>query len=273
MKKKRMMLLGLVSACLVLSLFTLPAFAQQIEWNGKLLDASEVPNEVVSQAVVQGDNSPNLDWGTDDWITLQLDACDAFNRESTHTYEALNCILIRPISSETSTSLAFPVHIPSGASLQYIRMYYYDNTTTSISAALYRKDEYGTDALVVGLTPPAFSGGDNMYQTPQFSETISNAPATGYSYYILAIPHRTPTTYEGIYKFVLYYKLQISPAPGFATFSDVPVGSFWHQYVEALVDSGITTGYGDGTFRPDNLVTRGQMAAFLARALGLHWQY
>lgn len=69
------------------------------------------------------------------------------------------------------------------------------------------------------------------------------------------------------------YALQISPAPGTATFWDVPVGSFWHQYVEALAASGITTGYGDGTFRPDNYVTRGQMAAFFSRALGLHWPH
>jgi len=70
---------------------------------------------------------------------------------------------------------------------------------------------------------------------------------------------------------LVLYKLQVSPAPAFATFSDVPVGSFWHQYFEVLAASGITTGYGDGTFRPDNPVTRGQMAAFLSRALGLHW--
>jgi hypothetical protein len=67
------------------------------------------------------------------------------------------------------------------------------------------------------------------------------------------------------------YTLQVSPAPAFATFSDVPVGHWAHQYVEALYASGITEGYDDGTFRPGKPVLRGQMAAFLAKALGLHW--
>jgi hypothetical protein len=67
------------------------------------------------------------------------------------------------------------------------------------------------------------------------------------------------------------YMLQISPAPGMATFSDVPVGAPFFQEIEALAAAGISAGFGDGTFRPNNPVTRGAVAAFLARALGLHW--
>jgi len=63
----------------------------------------------------------------------------------------------------------------------------------------------------------------------------------------------------------------ITPAPAFASFSDVGTGYWAFQAIEALADSGITTGYADGTFRPENTVTRAQMATFLARALGLHW--
>ena len=39
--------------------------------------------------------------------------------------------------------------------------------------------------------------------------------------------------------------------------------------IAALVQSGIATGYPDGTYRPSEDVTRGQMAAFLTRALDL----
>jgi hypothetical protein len=34
-----------------------------------------------------------------------------------------------------------------------------------------------------------------------------------------------------------------------------------------MLESGITTGYSDGTYRPAGNVTRGQMAAFIIRAL------
>jgi S-layer homology domain len=67
------------------------------------------------------------------------------------------------------------------------------------------------------------------------------------------------------------YKLQVSPPPMSATFTDVPTTHLFFQYVEALAAAGITSGCGGGNFCPDAAVTRGQMAVFLAKALGLHW--
>jgi len=67
------------------------------------------------------------------------------------------------------------------------------------------------------------------------------------------------------------YKLQVSPPPGTATFADVPTTHLFYQYVEALAAAGITSGCGGGNFCPDAAVTRGQMAVFLSKALGLHW--
>ena len=63
----------------------------------------------------------------------------------------------------------------------------------------------------------------------------------------------------------------ISPPPDSPTFTDVPAGHPFYQYVEALLASGITAGCGDGKFCPDDPLTRGQMAVFLSLALGLHW--
>jgi len=67
------------------------------------------------------------------------------------------------------------------------------------------------------------------------------------------------------------YRLQVSPAPGTATFGDVPVSHPFFQYVEALAASGITGGCGSGNYCPDAPLTRGQMAVFLSKALGLQW--
>ena len=69
----------------------------------------------------------------------------------------------------------------------------------------------------------------------------------------------------------VHYKLQVSPAPGSATFGDVPTNHPFFQFVEALAASGITGGCGNGNYCPDNPVTRGQMAVFLSKALGLHF--
>jgi len=56
-------------------------------------------------------------------------------------------------------------------------------------------------------------------------------------------------------------------APGTArTFSDVPADHTHYGAISCIAAFGITVGYGDGTFRPANHVTRRQMALMLSRA-------
>jgi len=52
-------------------------------------------------------------------------------------------------------------------------------------------------------------------------------------------------------------------------FSDVPASHKNSGYIQSAVEAGVIKGYSDGTFKPDNKVTRGQMAAFLGRAFDL----
>ena len=54
-------------------------------------------------------------------------------------------------------------------------------------------------------------------------------------------------------------------APETASFPDVPVGSLFFEKVEWLATTGITGGFGDGSFGPVLPVTRQSMAAFLYR--------
>ena len=51
-------------------------------------------------------------------------------------------------------------------------------------------------------------------------------------------------------------------------FSDIADDAWYLAHVEHIADLEITTGYPDGTYRPDLSVTRAQMAAFLSRILG-----
>ena len=48
-------------------------------------------------------------------------------------------------------------------------------------------------------------------------------------------------------------------------FPDVPDGHIFHTDIAWLADNGITAGYPNGNFGPDDSVTRGQMAAFFHR--------
>jgi hypothetical protein len=59
----------------------------------------------------------------------------------------------------------------------------------------------------------------------------------------------------------------VPTGPLTATFSDVPTAYWAFKYVEYAVDNGVVAGYEDGTYRPDDTVTRDQMAVFVARAM------
>ena len=60
------------------------------------------------------------------------------------------------------------------------------------------------------------------------------------------------------------------PAPVESTvFSDLEAGHPWAAHIQRFYDRGVTRGFSDGTYRPDSVVSRGQMAAFLARAFDL----
>jgi hypothetical protein len=57
----------------------------------------------------------------------------------------------------------------------------------------------------------------------------------------------------------------VTPA-GPPTFADVPATHPFYPYVETAVSHGIISGYADGTFRPGNPVTRGQLCKMIVLA-------
>jgi glucose/arabinose dehydrogenase len=59
-----------------------------------------------------------------------------------------------------------------------------------------------------------------------------------------------------------------SPTTCTVAFSDVLPGSTFYPYVRCLACMGIISGYPDGTFRPNSLVTRGQLAKIVSNAAG-----
>lgn len=62
----------------------------------------------------------------------------------------------------------------------------------------------------------------------------------------------------------------VAPAatPCAIQFVDVPADSTFYPFVRCLACRGIISGYSDGSFRPNNLVTRGQLAKIVSNAAG-----
>ena len=53
------------------------------------------------------------------------------------------------------------------------------------------------------------------------------------------------------------------------TFSDVPPSHVFYAFVETAVRAQIVGGYGDGTFRPGNPITRGQLSKIIVIAASI----
>ncbi|WP_075620064.1 DUF4855 domain-containing protein [Paenisporosarcina indica] len=60
---------------------------------------------------------------------------------------------------------------------------------------------------------------------------------------------------------------------GESTFKDVPKSNGYYKYIDAIAANDITSGYKDGTFKPEVNVNRAQFSTFLARIYGEPLQY
>jgi len=69
----------------------------------------------------------------------------------------------------------------------------------------------------------------------------------------------------------VWWHRAVSPAPLASDFLDVPTSDPRFAFIEAIYQAGITAGCGGGNYCPDSPLTRGQMAVFLAKALGVYW--
>jgi hypothetical protein len=163
------------------------------------------------------------------------------------------------------------VYVPGGSIVDYLQIDFCDTRDPQdILLSLFECDPSGTDCSLVAQVNSFADIGCSSISTSGFNHQVDNL---GHSLILLAQFLSVNDVNLVLTGVVLGYRLQVSPAPATATFNDVPTGHPFFQYIEALAASGITGGCqaSPPLYCPDNPLTRGQMAVFLAKALGLHW--
>lgn len=118
-------------------------------------------------------------------------------------------------------------------------------------------------------------GFDNTKQTTPFSDVPAGHYASGYiaesadAEYIVGYKDGTFRPDNSIIRadMALIVERVFDLVFGFPSFTDVPENAYYTGAVNKMAAANITIGYPDKTFRPRTEVTRGQFAAFLARAL------
>jgi len=266
-----------------------------LQWNG-LLRAFVVgmlvmaPFEVVAQAsrqpaadagasvVSDGDPllkslSGNPDYGITDYTIFNVSAAafTPMGSEYTWGYFANGYIyLAGGGGSNSQPSVWMPVVLPAGVILNGFRFFYYDDDASE-NIRIDFKRFYG-DGFTEGMQYWISSGApgyDSVWVTVNKQISYMDASSNEQCFVLKVTMSITDTLmFKGVR---LMYHRQVSPAPATATFNDVPTGHWAFRFVEALAASGITAGCGGGNYCPDQPITRGEMAVYLAAALGLHW--
>jgi len=172
------------------------------------------------------------------------------------------------LSTTSGGYMGAPVQVPAGAMIDGIGGSICAAMTGTMTVALFDGEVFGNPIQMLGSFTTFPNG---LCYTEELSVNQLYGQAYQHPLYIVIHwegPMDGTMRFNDIY---LRYHLTVSPAPGVATFNDVPTNHPFFQYVEALASSGVTAGCGNGNFCPDQPLTRGQMAVFLSKALGLNW--
>jgi len=162
------------------------------------------------------------------------------------------------------------VNIPSGAVVDYIGIDTCSDHDGAWGVELWLIDRYGSMIPVESFSSSAHCFDTDYNLSPMGYQLARNV----HNELVLQVEEAGNGTSCPTFLFAeIWWKRVVSPPPGSADFLDVPTSSPQFQFIEALYHSGITAGCGGGNYCPNNPLTRGQMAVFLAKALGLHWPY
>src|SRR5438132_9446798 len=203
-------------------------------------------------------------YGTSSLTWLTLTSWDFHPADSLTTYGVTNNPTYGIYNNTSGGSYQFNagLHLPDGAIVSAIELSACDtHGTQDLSAAFLAYLKTGASTNAPGLVSTSGSSGCQVVLSNTFSPWTVNNDTT---YYLVNVNFGFAIDARLVLNSVrVGYKLQVSPPPAAATFSDVPTTHLFFQYVEALAAAGITSGCGGGNFCPDAAVTRGQMTVFL----------
>ena len=212
-------------------------------------------------------------YGTGSQITVI--PASAFQPESSGLqWSSYYGIRLRPTVT-ADTAFDAPLELPNGAVVTEIRFLVEDgDASLDVSAGFF---EYAQPTSGSTTYSPGYfwqgsttgSPGTTILSITGSPQVLPAIQFSAYDQYYLHVVMKSPS--HALSGAVVVWHRQVSPAPGAATFNDVPTSDPFFRAIEALAASGITSGCGNNNFCPNAVVTRNQLAKFFANALGLHF--
>ena len=184
------------------------------------------------------------------------------------------------------STFSAPVVLPDGAGITQICLYstnYKPGSTLQLQLEAVKLGGGGAPIGVVAIpgasVTATYANGYDFVCSAPFSYTFHDYADVDGDQDAERIAHRLSVAFTpldgslGLGGVRILWHRQVSPPPATPSFADVPAANPFFQQIEALAASGITGGCGGGNYCPNASLTRGQMAVFLAKALGLHWPF
>ena len=230
------------------------------ESGGREAGAAHVPKPLLSASV-----DPKQ-FGTQDYAVTVLSATEFSGVEWVSPGLSVYC---RPNPADCLGGRHWyaTLDLPGGVVIDYVGV----NTATSVDAAmgltLHFRDHLGGTAPLASFSFPAHD-----FATDYAGPLGILIPANIDRVFVFDVEQAPGLLDFQFFGYVeIWWRRVVSNAPATPTFGDVPASHPFYQYIEALAKSRITGGCGGGNYCPDLPLTRGQMAVFLSKALGLHW--
>jgi hypothetical protein len=226
------------------------------------------------QARGLGDSSPNPKqisgrprFGTDDLTYVRFNGLDFYPYSGAATYvtSGIGRRLTAPGSLEAS------LHVPSGAVIDYLQLDACDTGGSFMRLEIFQCDPFGFNCASQTNVTTMGAGGCQTVSVSGIGLAVDNESHS----LTLEVDDNAGDGTLSIANAIVGYRLQVSEAPAIATFDDVPTDHPYFQFIEALSAAGITAGclQNPPLYCPDREITRGEMAVYMAKALGLHFPH
>jgi hypothetical protein len=227
-------------------------------------------------AIPRLEPAPAVDFGTtkETFVSIGEWEFSPVATEQTYSEIGLGGTNLLRYSTASGGGFLAPVRVPDGAVLTSVAFHLCDASGTGQHWGAALLTVANVDGAYETVAPALNSVSNAINPCQTYTQDLSglNVVVDSQTSRLVAFLVTPATTASNAFAgAIVGYKLQVSPAPGVATFGDVPTNHPFFQYVEALAKSGITGGCGSGNYCPDAPLTRGQMAVFLAKGLGLQW--
>jgi len=208
-------------------------------------------------------------FGTTSYTVTTISAMAFYPSATYFYYNGVDIELSRGGAENTVTEFYAGLDLPAGAIIDYIGLNSETGDAYAYGVALIQRHSDGS-AITIGTFSSTVHGWDTDFNASPLGYLWQGK--SGDALLINVEQGSNPTSWPFGWVEV-WWRRSVSPPPATASFDDVPTSHPYFQFVEALKASGITGGCSASPplFCPDSALTRGQMAVFLAKALGLNW--